>query len=284
MSKRILVLSASVGAGHLRAAEAVELALRELDPTATVCPLDVLALTNAAFRRLYGKAYFDLIHHAPHVLGYLYDYLDRPPSPRARRDRLRRMVERLNLRPFLRRLRAEAWDVVVNTHFLPAEIIARLKRQGEWRTPQFTVTTDFDVHRLWVNQPCERYFTATEDAAAYLAAMGVPAEDVIVSGIPIHPVFSRRKARAACLKRQGLEGKKPVVLQLAGGFGVGPVEQIFTGLLEIEVPLEIAVVAGRNEKLQRALERVALPKRHRTKIYGFTDEIDELMAAADIVV
>jgi processive 1,2-diacylglycerol beta-glucosyltransferase len=52
MSRRILVLSASVGAGHLRAAQAVELALRELDPEAHVANVDVLHLTNATFRRL----------------------------------------------------------------------------------------------------------------------------------------------------------------------------------------------------------------------------------------
>ena len=78
MAVRILVLSASVGAGHLRAAEAVELALRQVVPEATVKNVDVLSLTNAAFRHVYGKAYLDLVHKAPHVLGYFYDLLDKP--------------------------------------------------------------------------------------------------------------------------------------------------------------------------------------------------------------
>jgi len=124
MAKRVLVLSASVGAGHLRAAQAVELALRELDPSAVVKSMDVLGLTNAAFRRVYGKAYLDLVNKAPHVLGYFYDLLDRPPSSRRKSDRLRLTVEKLNLRPLLRFLRDEPWDIIVNTHFLPAEMIA----------------------------------------------------------------------------------------------------------------------------------------------------------------
>lgn len=70
-NKRILVLSASVGAGHMRAAQAVELALKELAPAATVKNVDVMTLTNAAFRRVYAKSYFDLVEKAPHVLGYL---------------------------------------------------------------------------------------------------------------------------------------------------------------------------------------------------------------------
>src|SRR5262245_63834958 len=123
MPRRILIMSASVGGGHLRAAEAVEMALRELDPAAIVKNVDVLTLTNAAFRRVYGKAYLDLVNRAPHVLGYFYDLMDRAPSPHNRGDRLRLAVEKLNLRPFVKFLESETWDLVVNTHFLPAEMI-----------------------------------------------------------------------------------------------------------------------------------------------------------------
>src|SRR6478736_8863979 len=98
--KNILVLSASVGAGHLRAAQAVELALRQLAPDADVRNVDVLTLTNAPFRKVYGEAYLDLVNKAPHVLGFFYDLMDRRPSSAAKSDRLRFLVEKLNLRKF----------------------------------------------------------------------------------------------------------------------------------------------------------------------------------------
>ncbi|MEX2287974.1 MAG: glycosyltransferase [Planctomycetaceae bacterium] len=284
MSKRVLVLSASVGAGHLRAAQAVELALKQLDPSAVVKNLDVLELTNAAFRRVYGRAYLDLVNKAPHVLGYFYDLLDRPTSPRHKGDKLRLAVEKLNMMRFLRFLESQEWDIIVNTHFLPAELIASLRKKGKLATPHFTVTTDFETHRLWVNQPCDHYFTATDEGAAYLTHWGVPDGDVTVTGIPIHPVFSQPKDRGACLQRQGLVGDRPIVLQLAGGFGVGPIELIFHNLAAIEVPLEIVVVTGRNEEAKAQLERASVPERHRVMVCGFTDQIDELMAVADIVV
>ncbi len=284
MSKRVLVLSASVGAGHLRAAQAVELALRQLDPEAVVKNVDVLELTNAAFRRVYAKAYLDLVNKAPHVLGYFYERMDRPPSGRGASDRLRLIAEKLNLRPFLRFLKSEPWDVIVNTHFLPAELIASLQKQDQLKTPHLTVTTDFETHRLWVNQPCDHYFSATSEGAAYLRHWGVPAGDITVTGIPIHPVFSQPKDRAECLKRQGLVGDRPVIVQISGGFGVGPIEEIFRGILAIDVPLEVVVVTGRNETAKQQLELIEVPERHRTKILGFTDQIDELMAVADLVV
>jgi processive 1,2-diacylglycerol beta-glucosyltransferase len=284
MSKSILVLSAAVGAGHLRAAHAVELAIRALDPDAMIENVDVLTLTNAAFRRLYGKAYLDLVNRAPHMLGYFYDLMDRPVSPRRKSDRLRYLVEELNLTSFVKYLKQQAWDVVVNTHFLPAEMIAHLRNRDRFRIPHFTVTTDFETHRLWVNQPCELYFTATQEGAKNLEHWGVPAGSMIVSGIPIHPAFSAAKSREECLRSQQLQGDRPVVLQLSGGFGVGPVDQLLRQLLEVQTPIEVVVVTGRNEELRERLAQVVPPPRHRLVVLGFTDRMDELMTAADIVV
>jgi processive 1,2-diacylglycerol beta-glucosyltransferase len=281
---RILVLSASVGAGHMRAAQAVELALRETRPDALVRNIDVLELTNFAFRRLYGKAYLDLVNRVPHVLGYFYDLLDQPRRPHSIRDRLRIAVEKLNLRRFTRMLKEHPCDLVINTHFLPAEIIASLRRGGTLQVPQVTVTTDFETHRLWVNQPCDLYFTATAEGAAYLRYLGVPAADITVTGIPIHPVFSRPRDRAECLARHGLGGDRPIVLQLAGGFGVGPIEKLYQALLQIPTPIELVVIAGRNEEVRKKLETLRPPPQHRTHVLGFTDRIDELMAVADLVV
>jgi processive 1,2-diacylglycerol beta-glucosyltransferase len=259
--------------------------LRQLHPDAIVQNLDVLELTNGAFRRLYSKAYLDLVNQAPHVLGYFYDLLDKPSkSGKNRGDRLRLAIEKLNLKKFTKFLRKTPWDLVINTHFLPAEIIAALRKEEKLDLPQVTVTTDFETHRLWVNQPCERYFTATEEGARYLHSWGVPANDTATTGIPIHPVFAEPKDRSACLARHGVPGDRPIVLQLAGGFGVGPIERLYQGILSVEQPLDVLVVTGRNEKMKKRLEAVAPSPRHRCKILGFTDQMDELLTIADLVV
>jgi processive 1,2-diacylglycerol beta-glucosyltransferase len=284
MAPKILVLSASVGAGHMRAAEGVELAVRELAPEAVVKNVDVLTLTNALFRRVYAKAYLDLVNRSPHMLGYFYDLMDQPSrSGKHRRDRMRLLAEKLNLRPFLRFLESEPWDLVINTHFLPAEIIASLRKQDRLHVKQVTATTDFETHRLWVNQPCDHYFTATEEGGRYLAHWGVPAETITVTGIPIHSVFRTPKDRAACLAKHGLSGDRPVILQMAGGFGVGPIEKLYRALLDVEVPLEVLAVSGRNEEVKDQLKAVPVPPRHHVKIIGFSREIDELMTCADLV-
>ena len=129
--------------------------------------------------------------------------------------------------------------------------------------PQVTVTTDFETHRLWVNEPCDHYFTATEEGAQYLQHWGVDAAKTTATGIPIHPVFSEPKDRTALLAKYGLAGDRPVVLQLAGGFGVGPVEKIYRTLLSSDVSLQVLAITGRNEKARQQLEAVPCPDRTR---------------------
>ena len=282
--KHILILSASVGAGHLRAAEALELALHKLAPQVNVKNVDVLSLANRTFRSIYSKGYFKLAERAPHLLGYFYDLLDRPQQIDSESDRLRVALEKLNMHPFIELLKSRPWDVALNTHFLPSEIIASLRRKGQVSTPHMTITTDFEIHRFWVHDPCEHYFTATTEGAAYLEYLGVPQSKISVKGIPIHPIFSKEKDRFECLTSQGLEGNKPILLLLSGGFGVGPIEKIYLAILDMELPLQIVVVSGKNEELRNKLNQIEKPLRHKTKVLGFTTEMDELMAVADVVI
>jgi processive 1,2-diacylglycerol beta-glucosyltransferase len=245
----------------------------------------VLDFTNAMFRRVYAKAYLDLVNNFPHFVGYFYDWMEGDGEVRPRtRDKLRQAAQKLNLLPFERFLHDEQWDLVINTHFLPAELISKLRSSGKLNLPQVTVCTDFDTHRLWVNQPTDRYFCATDEGSLHLQHYGVPAADIDVTGIPIHPVFAEPADRARCLAQQGLANDRPVLLQLCGGFGVGPVEAVFRSLLAVEKPAQIVVVCGRNEELKDALEKIASSDRHRVKILGFTKEVDQLMGCADLVV
>ncbi|MFO0861650.1 MAG: glycosyltransferase [Phycisphaerales bacterium] len=284
MGKRILVLSAAVGAGHLRAAEAVEKALRGLDPRASVKTVDMLTLTNALYRRVYAKAYLDLVNRAPHLLGYFYDKTDKAGPRDGTADRLQQLIDRINVRGFTDLLSSEPWDVVVNTHFLSAGLLARLRRKKRTAQRHVTVVTDFDAHAFWDNQPCDRYYVATEETRQTLGSRGIPEADIRVTGIPIDPVFAEQKDRASLLKKHGLRGDRPIVLMLAGGFGVGPIEKLLAGLLRAETGLEVIAVAGRNAALKQKLERTPVPRHHCLHVLGFTREMDELLVVADAVV
>lgn len=279
---RILILSVSAGAGHLRAAEAVEAACRIRHPAAEIRNVDVLELTSAPFRRLYGKGYLDLVGRAPALLGFFYDRTNRPPkSPGL--DALRLAVEKLNTKPFLDFVRDFAPDVVCHTHFLPAELLDAEKARGRFDTPHAVVVTDFEVHRFWLCPSAALTFVPREENRVHLQALGVPRERIRVTGIPVHPLFAETADPAALRRKHGVREGLPLLLVLAGGFGVGPVERLVRALWR-EVPrAQVVVAAGRNAALRARLagpaRRAPLP----TRVLGFSTEIHEWMSLASLV-
>jgi len=282
--KNILILHASVGAGHTRAAKAVAAALALESPETRTVVVDALDLARPLFKRVYGKGYLDLVEKAPALFGYLFELTDRRPSPRALGDRLRRAVQRWGVNELVDMLAGGGWDAIVNTHFLAPELVAALRLSGKLSAPQLTVVTDYDAHRIWVHEPTERYCVASPVAAASLRGHGVAASAIAVTGIPVDPTFSVPIDRDAARRAFGLSGGYPVVVQAAGGHGVGPLEDVYRALLASTVPSEIIVVCGRNEEGRKGLMRIRPPSRHQVKILGFTDKMRELMAVADLLV
>src|SRR4051812_23139419 len=160
---RILILSASVGAGHVRAAEALELQLKQLCPEATVANYDVLTMMPPAFRKVYRDGYFEMVARTPRVLGWLYDATDKP----FHHDTLQREIERIGANQLPKKIREFDADVAICTHFLPTALLDRERRKGRSRARVITVVTDFEVHGMWLSAPSDHYFVATEEARAH---------------------------------------------------------------------------------------------------------------------
>lgn len=282
-SPRVLILSAAVGAGHVRAAEALEAAFRAGPFPGEACHVDVLRYTNRAFRTLYSRGYIELVNKAPDLLGWLYDRFDVPWKV----SRLQPAFEQLNLGPFVRLLRDLEPDWALCTHFLPAGIIAWLRRSHRLALPQAVVVTDFDVHAFWLIQGVEHYFVAREEARVYLAGAGVPPDRISVTGIPVHPLFATPRDKASMRRLHGLDEKLPTLLLSVGGFGLDIASKILEGLLAVRTPVQVVAVAGKSADVRARLQRVAdaaAPRAHPVRVLGFTTAMDELMAAADLLV
>jgi processive 1,2-diacylglycerol beta-glucosyltransferase len=284
MFKRVLILSASAGAGHLRAAEAIEKAFIQLGAAQELRNIDTLEYTSKLFHNLYSKAYIELAGRVPEGYGWLYDHFDRPWH----NDRLRRAFERLNTRPFVKMLEEYQPDMTVCTYYLPAQIISWLKEKNRLNTRQAIVVTDFDIHAMWLCGQYEHYFVALEETKAHLQELGVPDDKVTVSGIPIDPVFGESKERTAVRLQYGLDPALPAILISAGGFGMGPIEELMQSLIKMHNRVQVIAVCGRNQELLGRLDKFnrALPASCpvRFTVLGYTTEMDVYMSAADLVV
>lgn len=277
---RILVLSASVGAGHVRAAEAIELALKKSG--ATVANYDVLSLMPSAYRKVYADGYFRMVARSPRVLGWLYDATDKP----FQHDRLIRGIERAGATRLLKTIHQFNPDVVLCTHFLPSALVYRERRKGRTKARIITVVTDFEVHGMWLNTPSDHYFVATGEAKAHLLALGISADLITVSGIPTNPVFAEKKDSAAMRKKHGWRADLPAILVSAGGFGAGNAGRMVESLIAAKIPAQIVAVCGKSAPLKNSLEKIAAGRKGlpEVKVVGFTTDMDEFMTAADLMI
>jgi len=282
---RVLLLSASSGAGHVRAAQALEKAF-SAHGDCIVEHIDAMKYASKLFQNLYHKAYITIVRRAPSMMGVLYDRTDQPW------DHLRRRLalDRLNVQPMIRMLKRAQPDLCVATHFLPGEILAWLIAKKKLRAHNAIVVTDYDVHALWLCRTVDRYYVALPESAEYLAAIGIPREKLRITGIPVDPLFAKSVGRNAVRKHLGLDPVAPIVLVAAGGEGVGPIEQLVSGLLALGRPLQIVAIAGKSEKMRKRLEALSrqagplLGGAPRLCAVGFTTEMDQYMAAADLLV
>jgi len=282
---RVLLLSASSGAGHVRAAQALEKAFAARGDS-VVEHIDAIQYVSKLFQNLYDKTYISMVRKAPELMGLLYQRTDQPwQNPRRRLA-----LDRLNAQPMIRMLKRVQPDLCVATHFLPAEILAWLVAKQKLQAKNAIVVTDYDVHAMWLCRTVARYYVAIPESLEYLAGIGVPREIIRVTGIPIDPLFAKPLDRATARARLKLDPARAVVLFAAGGYGVGPVERLVEDLLALEKPWQLVAIAGKAEKVKRRLDEIARSAgtfaggQARLVAVGFTTEMDQYMAAADLLV
>jgi processive 1,2-diacylglycerol beta-glucosyltransferase len=282
---RVLLLSASSGAGHVRAAQALEKAFADRGDC-VVEHIDTIHYVSQLFKGIYDKTYISMVRRAPELMGLVYDGTDKP----WKNQRPRLAVDRLNSVRMIRMLKRVQPDLCIATHFLAAEIIAWLIAKEKLRAHNAIVVTDYDVHALWLCKTVDRYFVALEESAEYLARIGVPREKIRITGIPVDPLFAKPLERAQARRALQLEPSATSLLISAGGYGIGPIEQLVRDLVALQSPWQIVAIAGKAEKVRKRLEEIARTAGNlasgapRLVAIGFTKEMDKYMAAADLLV
>lgn len=279
--RKVLFISAPIGAGHVRAAQSVGAALRRLFPDVAVEFANVFDFFSPRLGRAILGGYLKVLDIFPQAYGAAYGWGNSSRLALAGRA----AVSGILAGRMEQYLAASKPDVIVVSHATPAGLVAHLAARGRLAVPTVAVVTDFVVHRLWVYPELGMYCVAHEAMREYLSAAGVARERSVVTGIPVDERFAsplgKREARAVL----GLRADLPVVLIMGGGAGVLPMTEIVTALEALGRPLQLVAVAGRNEALRRRLTAEAAGLRYcALQSLGFVDNVDVLMAAADVLV
>lgn len=269
--ERVLILSAGVGAGHNSAAAAIRAAGAERTDVDEVEVLDVLDVSSVLYRDLLGKGYFVLVEGAPWLVEWGYDISDRPF-----RNRLLDPWTAANSFPTVNAIKRFQPTAIICTHFLPAQLVASLLLRGVIDAKTAVVTTDYDFQGLWLTSAFHAFFVAREEARVQLTALGIPADRVASTGIPItasaEPAAPRDPHRPAQL------------LISAGASGGDYAMAVVRQTMHMRSPFTATVVCGRNAELRRRIEQLVAPAGDRYRVLGYTSEMSRLLHESDLFI
>ncbi len=277
---RILFLSAAVGVGHTAAANAVRDALVASDPLLEVETVDSYAYAASIFAKVVADGYIGMVTTVPQLYGFLYGRVERARNVPAARRFVNRYTA-ANLRAYVERTKP---DVVVCTHAFPCGVMSEYKRQFDPGLPVIGIVTDFVVHPFWLYPNVDLYAVATEEMRAQLIGRGVPADRILLSGIPVDLRFGKVAAKKAVLReRLGLPADRNIVLIMGGGVGIGPLDKMMRALGGVDVPLAAAVIVGRNGRLEKRVRSAAERTPYPLRVFGFVDNVFDFMHASDVL-
>lgn len=339
---RILLFTSSLGSGHMRATQAIEHAIRERMPHATVRTLDFWSLMDDKVAWAVRTAYLRLVQEHTELYDRVYQ-LDQhtwrailesskplPPEiaeitalvpTRFPNDSVMQKVKaRPTDRVLLLLLRAvlsanprntlannrllrlalvqSTWarlsrrctnfiqgfnpDVMVATQMSPAALLTATKQSGQLKIPTLGVLTDFGVHDFWIQPGIDLYCLAHESLAAPRSS-GIPADKVIVSGIPLMPGFRQPPDARQAQRELNLDPERPVILVVGGGLGLG-VDAVAARLLAMPNDAQILVIAGRNPSAHQALAPLIERYPGRLHVWDWTEQMEVFIRAADVVI
>lgn len=279
---RILLLQASIGMGHYRAATALAHAF-EATAGITARVEDTLDHAHSLFGQVYAGSYLSIADRIPACWSWFYQQTDRPPSLLSIVAGVRALSTALGVHGLPALIEQSRPDAIICTHFLPVEVLGPLRLQG-LLPPLYCVVTDYRAHHFWACEGVDGYFVPTVTTANQLVDAGIPCTHVHITGIPIHPEVAKLVDHAAVRAALGLPSADRVVLLNGSGIAVARVRAIVQELLSREIPGTLVVAAGRNCKLMAALTDLQGTARMAVRVLGPQPTLDPLIATSDLIV
>jgi processive 1,2-diacylglycerol beta-glucosyltransferase len=280
IQKRVCILTLGVGSGHLRASEAVQRALYDGNDLMEVKVVDALDSARRWFHWLYVDPYWWMLRNAPWLWRRVFEHR----QSKRLRSTAPDWVFRRGCREVMRQIKNYAPQLVIVTEIGAAEIAAMGRREGWFNAPILAVQTDFHTEPPWVRAEIDAYCVASEEARAQLIGWGVSPNRVILCGIPVDTAFALPYDKNELKQALGLDARRPVVLVMGGGMGPAPLDRVISSLELCNAPMQVLVVAGHDRDLRRRLEllrgRVAMD----LHLFGWTDNVPELMAVSDLLI
>lgn len=278
--KNILVVTASMGSGHNKAANAVAEAIKRKNPVNKINVIDFMSTETAYFNSLVKDIYLKMLDHTPSVYEFFYKFTSDSTKGSTIQSVFAHAMKK-DMRELIKKYEA---DMVICTHPFPCAAASYLKQTGEINIPLITVMTDFCVHQFWLYKNIDIYFTANDLLKKEMVNQGLLEERIFVTGIPVGYNFRVDYNRDDLLAKFKLEKDKPVALIMGGGLGLGGVKNALCQLERLKKDIQILVITGANVALWSEMNEYAQHSKHKIFVWGYSHNIQEFMSVATFLI
>ena len=279
-AERIILMYITEVSGHHSATIAIEKAIKILSPDTEVLNLNGFNYTNPISEKIINRLYMGIIKRTPQIWDYLYDN----PAVAKNIEKIKETVHKFNspkLKNLFDRFKPTA---VVCTQAFPCGMVADFKKTYNSNIPLIAVLTDYIPHSYWIYDAVDYYITPAQEVGLLLAQKGVDIAKIKNFGIPFDPKFNREVKKEEVLQRLNLKTDLPKILIMGGGQGLGPVKTIIKSLEKVKKDFQGMIVTGINKKLYRSLKKKIKKSKKKFLLFGFIDNINELMEISDIII
>lgn len=310
MQKKVLIMSASTGGGHNRAARAIkeELTNKSIDGITIDCEIiDSLKIVNGTMDKLISRGYEKSAKYTPKAWGGVYKLTE--SNLISRNEFKDNPLTSLISRKLKKLIEVKKPDLIIGTHPFPMIALSTLKKHSQLSKnnelstftesfhkyyqnldipPLITVLTDYTTHSAYIQNEIDYYIAGHEYVKELLIEDGIEAEKIKPYGIPVEKSFLTNRSRETVLSELNLDPNKFTVLLMGGSFGAGSIKDTLSELISIDRDFQIIVITGRNKSLKEKLEKNLMSYEQsidkNIRVLGFTDKMNDLLSAVDILV
>lgn len=297
MSKKVLIMSASTGGGHNRAAKAMkdEIEKKYINGEPITCEIiDSLKIVNTAMDKIISSGYEKSAKYTPKAWGGVYKLSD--TNIIAKHELNGNLFNTLMCSKIKKLIIECKPDIIIGTHPFPMIALNTLKKKYPKNNtysnlcipPLISVLTDYTAHLAYIQDEIDYYIAGDEYVREVLISEGIDNQKIKPYGIPVEKSFLEHRDKKIILEELGLSPDKFTVLVMGGSFGAGNIKDTLKELVSIDRDFQILVITGRNESLKEKIEyAVNSPKYTLNKkiaVLGFTKNMNDILSAVDIII
>lgn len=277
--EQILILSGSLGEGHMQAAKAIVEASSLYKPNVTVKVVDLMAWIHPRMHVIERYCFKQWVKHFPSLYGYLYQKT-RADNPLTY---LLKQFRTSSLQRLCKLIQDVKPSVLVSTFPPASAAISMLKEKGLTDLRSVTVITDHSDHSYWIHPNTDLYLVGSEEVQTALRRKGVSDTKISITGIPVRPFHTQVSNKQRLREQLGIDPSSFVVLVMGGGWGM--IDDTFMEQLQSEqlTHVQFVVICGRNVKLMHRMHE-CLHGKDNVQLQGFIEGINEWMAVSDLLI